>query len=208
MCFSAGTSFGVSALLIGLGVVAISKTERRADLAFAGIPFFFSIQQLAEGFLWLALINPAYADWQATMSHVYLFFAQPFWPFWVPLSLYFLEKQKPIEKTLRPILVIGLLLAIFLTICLIHYGGIVKLEGKQIHYVIDWPFEAPRLGLFFLTTVIPLFISSVKRMPVLGVMVFLFLMASYAFFPDSIFSGWCIFPVTASVMILWIVIRK
>ena len=55
MCFSSNASFGASAVLAVVGVVAIAKAKNTPGRLFAAIPFIFSIQQFAEGMLWLSM---------------------------------------------------------------------------------------------------------------------------------------------------------
>ena len=58
MCFSASASFGASALLGVIGTVAVVKAKTTSQRLFAVIPFIFSIQQLTEGLLWVAIKQP------------------------------------------------------------------------------------------------------------------------------------------------------
>lgn len=55
MCFSAGASFGASAILVVIGVASLRKVQTRAHLPFAAIPLLFGIKQAFEGVLWLML---------------------------------------------------------------------------------------------------------------------------------------------------------
>ena len=55
MCFSSNASFGASAVLAVVGVVAIAKAKNTPGRLFAAIPIIFSIQQFAEGMLWLSM---------------------------------------------------------------------------------------------------------------------------------------------------------
>jgi len=57
MCFWAGASFGASVVLSIIGTAAIMKARTIPQGLFAGIPVLFSIQQLAEGMLWLSSKN-------------------------------------------------------------------------------------------------------------------------------------------------------
>lgn len=55
MCFSMEASFGASALLLGTGVAAAIKATSSPQRMLALIPLLFSVQQFAEGWLWLGL---------------------------------------------------------------------------------------------------------------------------------------------------------
>ena len=68
MCFSAGASFGVSAMLFGTGIVAIKKNESPKMLALACTPFLFGLQQLSEGILWLTLSDTELMSMQSAAT--------------------------------------------------------------------------------------------------------------------------------------------
>ena len=80
MCFSAGASFGTSVGLAGIGVAAIRKAGDGSQRLFAAIPLIFAIQQLTEGFVWLALMHRNYSTCQAPSVYFYIFFAYAAWP--------------------------------------------------------------------------------------------------------------------------------
>ena len=101
MCFSAGASFGASAILSVIGTAAIMKARTIPQGLFAGIPIIFSIQQLAEGMLWLSLKDPGLATWQPFFTYTFLIFAILFWPVWVPFTIYKLETDTKRRKALR-----------------------------------------------------------------------------------------------------------
>jgi hypothetical protein len=86
MCFSASASFGAGVVLSAIGVVSIKKNQHKSQFLFASIPLLFAVQQFAEGILWLVLPNPEYASMQKHTTYVFLFFAQFFWPLWVPTN--------------------------------------------------------------------------------------------------------------------------
>lgn len=74
MCFSASASFGAGVVLSTIGIITFKKTEAKSQLVFASIPFIFAVQQISEGFLWLALANPSYAFLEKFTSHAFVFF--------------------------------------------------------------------------------------------------------------------------------------
>ena len=57
MCFSATASFGASAVLGAIGIIAVAKAKTKPQRLFATIPLIFAVQQLTEGLLWLSLKN-------------------------------------------------------------------------------------------------------------------------------------------------------
>ena len=93
MCFSAEASFVGGVIITAIGVATIRKVHKPSQIIFACIPLFFGLQQIAEGFLWLALQNPEFAGIQKPAMYWFLIMAEVFWPFMVPLSVLQMEKK-------------------------------------------------------------------------------------------------------------------
>src|SRR5271156_4872473 len=118
MCFSATASFAASATLTVLGLYACSRVKHRAMLILAASPLMFAIQQASEGFLWLALSNPAWQQLQIPATYFFLFCALVWWPFWVPLSLALLEPHILQKKILVNLLTFGTFFSFYMLFCL------------------------------------------------------------------------------------------
>src|SRR5438034_1173375 len=54
MCFSATGSFGLSGVLGGAGVAALTRNSSPRRALFAALPLLFALQQVIEGVVWLA----------------------------------------------------------------------------------------------------------------------------------------------------------
>src|SRR5262245_37133689 len=106
MCFSAEASFTAGAVLLPAGAyclrTALCKDARYVPMAL--IPVAFAIQQFTEGMVWSGLEHAA-SGFVERASSLYLFFAIPFWPFWIPLSLLFPETRHG-TRTLFSLLVL------------------------------------------------------------------------------------------------------
>ena len=209
MCFSAGASFGASAVLGVIGVVAIAKAKTTPRRLFATIPFLFSVQQLAEGMLWLSLKNPALEAGQPFFTYTFLVFAMMIWPIWIPFTILLLEKDARRKKIMNVFLSIGVLVSVGVACVLLLYRVQVIPAHHHLHYRVDFPSAIKNLmGLFtllyFMVTVVTPFISGIKRMKLLG---FIFL-ASYLFavifYDGFVVSVWCYFAAILSIVVLWI----
>lgn len=86
MCFSPEASFGVGAALLPVGAYCLRSSWRknRALLPLAVVPLLLGVQQVSEGFVWLAL-QADDLDRARAASLVFLFFALALWPFWLPV---------------------------------------------------------------------------------------------------------------------------
>src|SRR5688572_16557568 len=123
MCFSAGASFGASAVILVIGAASVRKVEKPSQILFAAIPFIFGVQQISEGFLWLALTNESYAFLEKSMTYAFQFFAQVLWPLWLPLSIMILQPEGKFKNIQKIFVGIGATVALWLTYS-VFYGGV------------------------------------------------------------------------------------
>ena len=228
MCFSATASFGASAVMGAIGIIAIAKAKTNPQRLFATIPLIFAVQQLTEGLLWLSLKNADMASWQPILTYIYLVFAMAVWPLWVPLTIRLLEKDARSKKIMNVLVGIGAFVAICVVlvlslfpvrvmtpICLSCPFSSTSSLNQHLHYRFTFPLIPKGLigtftVLYIMATIISPFISTIKKMKWLG---FVFL-ASYLFavilYNGFVVSVWCFFAALLSFVVLWIIqiIRK
>ncbi len=184
------------------------KIHKPSQLVFASIPLFFGIQQIAEGTLWLSLPNPEYILLQKFATFIFVIMAQVLWPIMIPLSVLCLEQDQKRKNILSIFLVLGLLFSLYIGYCLTFYNITPKIENYHIQYYIDFPesFILPAFIAYITATIIPPFISTVKRVNMLGVSLFLSCLVTLMFFTQYLVSVWCFFAAIISGVILWILI--
>ena len=211
MCFSATASFSASIVLGITGVIAVKKVQLPNQLAFAMIPFLFSIQQLTEGLVWISLTYKEFAFLQSISIYLFLIIAQIVWPSWVPYSIMSLENDPKRKKIFKWIFGIGLLFSLYLTYCFIFFNIQGKISNNHIEYNLDFP---PTNNLLWLTalfyivpTVISTFFSSVKRMQILGMVILLSCVVTRLITLKYFISIWCFFAAIISVLVVIIMKR-
>jgi len=209
MCFSAGASFGAATVLTVVGVITLKKVTNYRQFPFASIPLMFAIQQFAEGFVWLSLSNVNYLAFGPPSSHIFLFFAQVAWPIWVPFSIFLLEKNAFRKKILLAVTGIGILVGSYLSYCLFVYPIKAEINSFHIDYSLNFPMSLAWIGgLFYLiSTIFPAFISSVKRMQLLGILIATSYVFTRIFYAGYLISVWCFFAAIISVIIFFIVTK-
>ncbi len=209
MCFSATASFVASASLIATGYATIKNTSTKEQVPFASIPILFGVQQGIEGFVWLSLQQAEFQAIHNVTVYGFLFFAQVFWPFWVPFSIWLIEKNALRKKILSVILFLGTIVAMYLAYCLVVFEPVASIHNHHIMYTLNFPaYFWWFSGLFyFVPTVLPPFFSSIKKMVWLGILVFLSFLVSKLFFFEQLISVWCFFAATMSVVV-WYVLKK
>jgi len=210
MCFSAGASFTAGAVLSAFGVATQRKVKKPNQRLFAAIPLLFGLQQLAEGALWITLRSGGH-DWlQNAATYIFLITALVIWPVMVPLSMWFMEKTKKRKKILSSFVVTGGMVSLFYAFCLISYDVTPRINGFHIQYIDEFPQALVDIAYAFYTAsiVIPLFISSVRWMWLLGILIAVSYLATVIFFSYYLTSAWCFFAALSSLVIYWILSKS
>lgn len=209
MCFSASASFAAGAVLTAIGAVALRKTTKPQQLPFAGIPILFAAQQFAEGFLWLSLSNPDYAALKMPCTYLFLFFAQVFWPFWVPFAIMKLETHPRRKKILRIMFAIGSMVSLYFITCMMIFPVNGVIRECHIFYTFGYPVVMTPVvtGFYAIATIGSLMFSSVRGMKLFGALVLLAYLVTGVFYFDFFVSVWCFFSALLSAMIVWIILH-
>lgn len=206
MCFSAEASFTGGIIIFSIGIATVKSVHKPSQLVFAIIPMFFGIQQITEGFLWLSLQNQEFPNIQKLTSTIFLIMAEVLWPMIIPLSVLLIEENKSKKRILRVFLGLGILLVIYYAYCIMNFNVNPQILGYHIQYNNDFPiaFRNLAFGVYLIATITPLFVSSIKRMNYLGVLMFFSCLISALFFMQYLTSVWCFFAAFISVVIFWI----
>jgi len=210
MCFSAGASFGASAILGAIGVVTIVKARTTPQRLFATFPCVFAVQQLAEGVLWLSLKDADLRTWEPFFTYTFLVFAMVIWPVWIPFTLRRLETDNRRKKVMGWLLSIGIMVSFGVGWVLLSYRVHVVPSHHHLHYSFDFPPVAknilgPFTLLYCIATIIAPFISTIKRMKWLGIVFLTAWLFSITFYNGFVVSVWCYIAAVLSVVVLWIV---
>ncbi len=209
MCFSANMSLGAGVVLSAIGVATVSKAQKPAHVVFASIPLIFAVQQIAEGFLWLTLPDSSLAAEQLLLTYIFLTFAQVIWPLWVPLAVMLLERNDQRRKTQKILVGIGMTVSFYLAYCLLTNHVQARIVGHHITYLQDYPVVLRPIGgiLYFAATIIPLFVSHIKKMWILGVMIFTSYIIAAIFYDHYVLSVWCFFASIISGSVYYIMVE-
>ncbi|MDD5184930.1 MAG: hypothetical protein PHS84_06670 [Paludibacter sp.] len=206
MCFSTEASFIGGVVVAAIGVATIRKVHKPSQLVFASIPLFFGLQQIAEGFVWLSLQNPEYAGLLKFSTYSFLIMAEVFWPFMVPLAVLLMEKNKGRIKILRGFLGVGVAVSLYFIYCLFSYNVTPVISGYHIVYLEGYPksLQIVAFSLYLITSITPLFVSTIKRTYLLGILMAFSCLVTIIFFTQYLTSVWCFFGALISIVILWI----
>jgi hypothetical protein len=206
MCFSAEASFAGGIIISAIGIVTVTKVHKTSQIVFACIPLFFGIQQIVEGTIWLTIPLPEYANLQRIGTYIFLIMADFLWPSIIPLAVLLMEENGKRKKILKILLGLGIMLSFYYAYCLITFNVVPHIMGYHIHYDTTFPksLSMPAFIIYLIVTITPLFISSIKRTHILGVLMFLSCLVTALFFTQYLTSVWCFFAAIISGIIFWI----
>ena len=207
MCFSATASFGVGAVLLTSGVATMKKVKESNLIPFASIPLIFAAHQITEGMLWLALTGRALSGWENPLTYAYIVIAQILWPITLPFAMMLIEKEVVRRKILLGLVFLGALAAIYRSYTLSIYGVEANIIENHIFYNIDKINSYTRVGLFiyFITTTMPLLISSAKRAWVVGILILASYIVTFILYKEFTPSVWCFFGAVISILLLFMI---
>jgi len=117
-----------------------------------------------------------------------------------------IEKNIKRKNILYLLLGVGIMLGAYHIFGMIFYSFSAQVDGSHILYEYNYPGLLITLsGIFYgVATVLPLFISSVKKMWVFGLAITLSYLVTSVFYHEYITSVWCYFAAFLSVIIYWI----
>jgi hypothetical protein len=206
MCFSPEASFVGGIIISTVGIATVRKVHKPSQLVFASIPLFFGIQQITEGFLWMSLLSTEFSMIQKISTNMFLIMAEALWPIIIPLSVLFMEEDSQKKRMLWILLGMGMSLSLYYAFCLLFFNVNPQIAGFHIQYNTDFPksLAIPAFSIYLIATITPLFVSSIKKTHLLGVLMFLSCLVTLIFFTQYLTSVWCFFAALISGVIFWI----
>jgi len=128
----------------------------------------------------------------------------------VPLSVWFMEEVKTRKKILVGLMLAGGIVSIFYAFCLFHYNVTPQINGFHLVYVNDFP--GTLVGIAFLlylaSTIAPLFVSSLRRMRLFGILIATPCLITGVFYAEYLTSVWCFFAALISLTIYWVLVES
>ena len=202
MCFSAPASFVTAGITGAIGIVALTRIDEPRELPLAATPLLFALQQGVEGLLWLKLPLDSDGSLSTTLTFIYLFFAEAFWPIYAPVTVWLVEPNRHRRLFMVVCMGIGTGVGTYLLWGILGHPHFATILDGHIVYVTEYQ-HSDAVGFAYLAaTGLPLLLSSRRTIVVLGAIVLVGLSAAYALYWESFTSVWCFFAAAASVTIL------
>lgn len=205
MCFSAEASFTAGVLLTVIGTETVRKVHKPSQIVFASIPLFFAFQQFAEGVLWVVIAHNGHTGLQTIATYTFLIMAQVIWPMIVPLSVLLMEKNKIRKRILFTLMAAGAAVGLYYMYSLLFYHAHADIYRMHIAYQSTFRDSHSMIAivLYLAATIAPLFVSSIKRTYILGIIIILSFIISVVFYTKCLTSVWCFFAAVISFVIFY-----
>lgn len=212
MCFSAGVSLGMSAVLIGVGSASMTRNTAPRLRLFAALPLLFGAQQAAEGVVWLTMGDPSSTTIHQLGVIAFLGFAFVIWPVYAPMSLYAAERDPGRRRLLWAITLFGAVGAVSAAFFLARWQPVASIAGHSIKYNNIGGEGTVLNGLLLLAyvvaTVTPFIVSSTTMVRTIGGAMVVSLIVTLVVERSALTSVWCFFAALLSAMILVAVARE
>lgn len=207
MCFSAKISFLSSALLLIVGILSLKNIKKNSHVFFALIPILFSLQQFAEGFVWVTEPDTFF---NTLFAYIYLGFAMFVWPVWMPLSLFYLEKIQTRRRIIFGLFLTGIAWGCFVIWHALTHNIFVQLNQNHVRYIVS--LNENKRSLLTLIYLIPgtgpFFISSIPFMSILGATLVVSCFLTYIIWYKFFISLWCFFAAVMSMFVLFLIKKE
>lgn len=207
MCFSAGASFTSGVLLTFVGTETLKKVHKPAQIGLASISLFFAFQQFTEGTLWLIIGKSGFAVLQTVCTYMFMIMAQVIWPILVPISVLLMEENRTRKRTLFALLMVGAAVTLYYSYRLVFYDMHAEVSRRHIAYQSSAPEYSESITMLFylVATIAPLFVSSIKRIYIVGLVMGLSFIVTAVCYKKFLISVWCFFGAVLSFVLFYII---
>ncbi len=134
MCFSATADFTGSVVLGAVGVATMREVKDRRELLMAAMPCLFALHEFIEGFVWLGLDGSVSSQVEHNAAAAFVLYAQGLLPFLLPLAVFLIEPTRRQRRHMLGFVILGGLLALYLTWGLIAYPLVISEQSHSVLY--------------------------------------------------------------------------
>jgi len=214
MCVSATVSYSATAVLVTTGLYAVRQARQLPGpyRLWAVIPVFFGIQQAFEGRVW-QLLDAGNTGAAIPYAQGFHFFSHFLWLWWLPLCSYLVETGKIRQRLIGGFALFGVFAGTLVySVILSHPEWMsAAIREHSIYYRFSVPYRdsihlpIPTAGLYALTVLVPLLISSQRLIRIFGVLVLLSMMLASKAYGHAYISVWCFFAAVLSLYLVYMI---
>jgi len=129
------------------------------------------------------------------------------WPMMMPMAILRMEENEKKKKLMEGILGAGLIISLYYAVCLVNLNVYPRINQFHIQYINDFPkiLGHVAFGIYGLVTIAPLFISSVRRVSVFGILIIISFIITGFLYKEYLTSVWCFFAALISAVVYYII---
>lgn len=201
MCFSAEADLIAGAAILPIGVLALSRVRAPRELPFAALPLLFACHQLVEALVWAGADGSVGAGTAHTAAVVYVLFALPFLPTFVPVAVLLLESGRR-RQAVVPFLALGMAVSAYMAWHIAANGVRVSVHPHAIVYRVGLGDEDLWTGLYVLAVMGACLVSRHRAVVAFGVVNVVGLSLVAWAYSDAFASLWCLYAAVSSLLVL------
>ncbi|MEO6133238.1 MAG: DUF6629 family protein [Saprospiraceae bacterium] len=210
MCFSTTASIGAGVALGLIGTLSVKKVKDPTQYALAALPLLFSVQQFAEGAVWMSLTHSGWESYKTVASIGFLIIAQALWPICLPIAMLNYEKDENRKKIIRIFLAAGIIVACYFVVNMFILGVDASIINDHIYYTVKYPrsimpFAA---GLYLAATIGPPLLTRNRKVQAMGILIMISYLITRLYFQPALVSVWCFFGTAIGILIYAVLSEK
>ena len=207
MCFSFEADVVAGVALLPVAVLSLREVRHVREVPFAALPLLFALHQLTEAFVWAGLDGRVSADVMQTAALVYVLFAFPVLPTYVPLAVLLLEPRGA-RLRVAPFVALGLVVSAQLAYFVISGPLTVEEHAHCVVYRIDLQQGMFWAVLYIAATVGPALMSGYPSIVAFGALNLVGLSVVALLYREAFASLWCVLAALLSVLVLLHMYRR
>ena len=155
--------------------------------------------------MWLTLPRHEYAGRRLWQRNVSWSWPNSYGPYWFPFRFYSWHKNRTRKKILWWLLGLGAAVSFYYLYGLIVYRAHAEISYMHINYKSNFQGTISKIptAFYLIATLAPVFVSSVKRAYMLGIIIGLSALVSIIFFTECLISIWCFFGAVVSFIVYY-----
>jgi hypothetical protein len=125
----------------------------------------------------------------------------------IPMAVLKMEENAKKRKLIKIIFVAGLILSLYYAVCLVNMDVYPRNNQFHIQYINDFPriLGHVAFGIYGFVTILPLFISSVRRVSLFGILIIISFVITGILYKEYLTSVWCFFAALISSVVYYII---
>ncbi|WP_219924141.1 DUF6629 family protein [Nocardioides campestrisoli] len=202
---SADLTAGVA--LLPVAAVCLHEVRTARELPFASLPLLFALHQLTEALVWHGASDYVSAGVQQAAALIYVLFALPFLPLFVPLAVLLLEPQGR-RARVAPFVGLGAVVAAYLLWAVLDGPVRVREEPHALVYDVDLAYGPMWAVLYVVAVIGPSVLSGYPSIVAFGLLNLVGLSVVALVYVQAFASLWCVYAALTSVLVAVHMVRR